>query len=273
MRAMRISMMWALTLASGAACLAQPIPEMRPYSTPTTQAAQAPSMASPAQPPAPRLAEAVIGLQIKYVRDSAEYSTLMAQTYRVAADAVGRAKQALPTSATWAVVLDIDETVLDNSVYQLERATYGIGFDSGSWSAWVERAQAPAVPGVSDFLAAMRLAGGRVAFITNRAEAMRVATIRNLASVGVWREGDLLCLKQPSAGSSKAARRAELRDGKGQCAWPGKPARVLAYLGDQIGDFPAVGEEPGTSWAEAFGLRYFLLPNPMYGDWTSQVTR
>lgn len=273
MRAMRISVMWVPVLACGVACLVQPIPEIRPNGAPTPQPSVVSAVTPTAQPAAPRPADAMVGLQIKYVRDSAEYTVLMEQIYRVAAAAVERARQTLPAGATWAVVLDLDETVLDNSVYELERAAYGLSVDGGSWSAWVERAQAPAIPGVPEFLAAVRSAGGRIAFITNRSESTRAATLRNLTGVGVWREGDLLCPKQPGAGPSKAGRRAELRDGKGPCAWPGKPATVLAYLGDQIGDFPAAGEEPGTSWPEAFGVRYFLLPDPMYGDWTSQVTR
>jgi 5'-nucleotidase (lipoprotein e(P4) family) len=273
MRAMRISVMWVLALGCGVACLVRPIPEIRPVGAPTPQPSVVSAVTPTAPAAAPRPADATVGLQIKYVRDSAEYAVLMEQIYRVATAAVERARQVLPAGATWAVVLDIDETVLDNSVYQLERGAYGLGSDGGSWSAWVEWAQAPTVPGVSGFLAAVRSAGGRIAFITNRSEATRTATLRNLTSVGVWREGDLLCPKQPGAGPSKAGRRAELRGGNGPCAWPGKPATVLAYLGDQIGDFPAASEEPGTNWPEAFGVRYFLLPDPMYGDWTSQITR
>src|SRR6266542_5713758 len=69
----------------------------------------------------------------KYVRDSEEYAALARQVYRSAGDAVDRARSAAP--GPWAVVLDIDETTLDNSTYQLERAAYGLPFEAASWAA------------------------------------------------------------------------------------------------------------------------------------------
>src|SRR4051794_18038434 len=75
-------------------------------------------------------------LGIKYTRDAEEYATLARQVYRTAEDALGRLTPTLNGQA-WAVVLDVDETALDNSIYQLERATYGLPFDQISWSAWI----------------------------------------------------------------------------------------------------------------------------------------
>ena len=113
-------------------------------------------MLASAQPPPPG------ELGIKYVRDSNEYSTTMRQTYRVATDAVARLASGL-AGRDWAVVLDIDETALDNSAYQLERAAYGLPFDAASWSAWVQRREASAVPGAIDFIVVIRKLGGRIA--------------------------------------------------------------------------------------------------------------
>src|SRR4051812_20350715 len=90
-------------------------------------------------------------LEIKYVRDSEEYWTLTQQVYRSARDVVVKAKDAVPRGTTWGVVMDVDETSLDNSLYQLDRAAYRVPFDSGSWNAWVRREQAPPVPGAVDF--------------------------------------------------------------------------------------------------------------------------
>src|SRR5206468_4314090 len=97
-----------------------------------------------AQAPVPA---ARAGLEIKYMRDSEEYATLARQVYRLAADAVSRRSQAL-ASRSWTVVLDVDETALDNSPYQLDRAAYGLGFERSSWDGWVLRREAAAVPGV-----------------------------------------------------------------------------------------------------------------------------
>src|SRR5687768_779106 len=94
-------------------------------------------------------------LDVKYVRDSEEYWTLVQQVYQGAREAVLRAKAGLPRNATWGVVLDVDETTLDNSVYELDRESYNATFDSGSWNGWVRRQEAPAVPGAREFIAAV----------------------------------------------------------------------------------------------------------------------
>lgn len=217
------------------------------------------------------------GLQVKYVRDSDEYATLVRQVYRMAAARLPEAVRAQPRGAPWAVVLDVDETALDNSVYELERATYGIPFNAPSWDAWVERREAGAVPGVADFIRTVRAAGGRVAWISNRDEATGEATRANLTEHGLWAEGDLLCLQRAAdTAYTKPRRRAELAGGSGACAWPGIRPRVVAFVGDAMGDFPAA-DEPiaagGAAGENAFGTRFFLLPNPMYGRWVTRVTR
>jgi 5'-nucleotidase (lipoprotein e(P4) family) len=205
---------------------------------------------------------------LKYVRDSAEYHALATQVYR-------QATAALPAAAKgkgpWAVVLDVDETVLDNSVYQLERVTYGFDYTSPSWEAWCRRKLATPVPGAVAFTEAVRAAGGRVVYVTNRKAVVGDATRENLQAVGLWAEGDSLC---PRTGdSSKRARRDGVRGGAGECSL-GKPHRVAMYLGDQMGDFPEDGEDGGAR-LELVGTRAFLLPNPLYGDWVfrEQVTR
>ncbi len=217
------------------------------------------------------------GLQAKYVRDSEEYAALVRQVYRVAAAGLPEAVRQLPRGSAWAVVLDVDETALDNSVYELERATYGIPFNDPSWNAWVERREAGAVPGAGEFIRAVRAAGGRVAWITNREEAVREATRANLESHGLWAAGDLLCLQRAAdTAYTKARRRAELGAGTGACAWSGVRPRVVAFVGDAMGDFPAADEAVaagGAAGDEAFGTRYFILPNPMYGRWVTRVTR
>lgn len=205
--------------------------------------------------------------EIKWVRDSQEYATLTRQTFVLAAQAVEREARATRSGTPWAVVMDVDETALDNSVYQLDRAAYGTPFDTASWNAWVRRAEAGAVPGVADFIAAVRRAGGRMAFISGREESTAEATRRNLMTLGLAQDGDLVCLRDAAGSYTKRIRRAELRSGSGRCAW-GTPVPAVLYVGDAMGDFPEADEEPG-----AFGVRFFILPNPMYGAWERRVTR
>lgn len=211
-------------------------------------------------------------LGIKYTRDAEEYATLTRQVYRTANDALTRL---LPTvkGQAWTVVLDIDETALDNSVYQLERAAYGLPFDQISWSAWIRRRLAPAVPGAVEFVASVRQAGGHVAWITNRVIANREDTRVNLLSTHLWSDDDRLCA-QGEQQSNKRSRRAEIAAGAGECGWAGMPMRILLFIGDQVSDFPGADERIAGAGTDAdFGRTCFLLPNPMYGAWTTAVTR
>jgi 5'-nucleotidase (lipoprotein e(P4) family) len=223
---------------------------------------------------APLNAQVTHSWEVKWVRDSEEYATLTRQIYRVAQRQVAASREALPRGRAWAVVLDVDQTALDNSVYELERRAYAQPHDTVLYSAWAARREAVPVPGVSEFLAAVRRLGGRVAWITNRNESDRENTRANLAAVGLWNDADRLCLLVPSEPAyTKAARRAEVLSGGGRCGF-GEPVTVLAYFGDQLGDLPAAGEgDPDAGNDVAFGARYFLLPNPMYGAWTNRVTR
>ncbi|MCU1231513.1 MAG: hel [Acidobacteria bacterium] len=209
-------------------------------------------------------------LEIKYVRDSAEYAALSREVYRIATDAaLAKGKAA---KGAWGVILDVDETVLDNSTYQLERVTYTVPFEDVSWLAWINRAEAGSVPGVADFLTAIRAAGGKVAFITNRDEKAREGTQRNLERNGLWSSNDVLCLLADNY--PKSARRKEVADGSGKCSWSGVKVGVVAFVGDQMGDFPQTGEPFDGAGADAqFGRSFFLLPNPMYGGWVTSVTR
>lgn len=206
-------------------------------------------------------------LELKWMRDSEEYRAIFLQTYHAATHQVEAQAATLPAGAAWAVALDLDETVLDNIVYQLERAAYALPYDTASWNAWVRREAAGALPGVGDFIAAVRRLGGRVAWISNRDATTTDATRANLVALGLWHANDRLCL-QRTREHTKRQRRTELRTGQGACGWEGTAARVLAYLGDNIADLPEADEEAG-----AYGINWFVLPNPSYGGWERAVTR
>ncbi len=211
-------------------------------------------------------------LAIRYTRDSEEYATIARQIYRLATDSITRLAPGF-TRGSWVVVLDVDETALDNSAYQLERAAYSLPFDSASWSAWVRRRESAAVPGTADFTRAVRQLGGHVAWITNRSAADANATRDNLRSAGLWSDDDRLCA-QNEPQHTKRARRAEVIAGSGACAWAGVPMTVVALVGDQMSDFPESDEPIRDAGNDgAFGRTFFLLPNAMYGAWTTRVTR
>jgi 5'-nucleotidase (lipoprotein e(P4) family) len=200
---------------------------------------------------------------IRWFRTSAEYRALARQTYQLAADRLPElTRGAAPQS--WAVILDADETVLDNSEYQRRRALDDSAYTEASWSAWVNEQSAAAIPGSPEFTHRVHALTGRVVIVTNRSMALCDATRANLQAIHV--EADyVLC--QPPGESDKNPRFRRVQDGT---AVPGlAPLMVVEWIGDNILDFPGMTQDVRNDPAafSEFGKRYFILPNPMYGSW------
>jgi 5'-nucleotidase (lipoprotein e(P4) family) len=220
-------------------------------------AACASTSPSPIPTPTPTIPGA-----IRWTRGAAEHRALFLELYRRAAERIDQLAGA-QRSAAWGVILDADETVLDNSPYELERATLDSGFTAASWSAWVRRAAAPALPGAAAFIAHVRALGGHAVIVTNRAEVQCDDTRANLRALGIAVDA-VLC--QQGKASDKNPRFEAVR--RGTAGLP--PLTVLMWVGDNIQDFPRLSQsirgEPDSAFA-MFGDRYIVLPNPMYGSW------
>lgn len=217
------------------------------------------------EPPAPAGAESGgIPGAVRWVRTSAEARATFLQTYRRATERVERAAEA-HGDTTWGVILDADETVLDNSTYQLRLARRGAPYLPETWNAWVREESAGAKPGARRFIDRVKELGGRIAIVTNRDASVCPETRANLIELGI-RPDVLLCRAEGEEGKEERFRR--VREGG---AVPGvPPLEVVAYLGDNIEDFPGMSQDlrAGSMAALAeFGRTYFVFPNPMYGSW------
>ncbi|HEX6629963.1 MAG TPA: HAD family acid phosphatase [Gemmatimonadaceae bacterium] len=210
--------------------------------------------------PAPA-APAAVPHDIHWVRGSAEHRALFVQVYRNAQARLEREAGGLP-GGEWAVILDADETVLDNSLYQLEQARAGLPYSDSTWNAWVRREAAPALPGAAAFTDRVRALGGRVVIVTNRAPEVCEPTRRNLRAVGI--AADLvLC-----GSGDKNPRFDAVARGAAPSTLP--PLRIVMWVGDNIQDFPGAGQALRTapdSALAAVGRSWIVLPNPMYGSW------
>lgn len=170
-----------------------------------------------------------------------------------------------------AIVLDIDETVLDNSPYQARLVQSGGQFDEVGWAAWCKEENAHALPGAVEFTQFAAKHGIAVIYISNRAKDLDAATLDNLHKAGLPVSGvdaflglGTVVPNCEQAGSEKGCRRQLV----------GRNYRVLMQFGDQIGDFVDVSANnaegrqkamaPYLSW---IGSRWFVLPNPTYGSW------
>lgn len=216
---------------------------------------------------------------VAWLQTAAEYRAAAAQGYAAASRSLDFAladsswTAALEQQGAYgrlppAVVLDVDETVLDNSPYQVRLIADRESFDDESWGRWVREARADPVPGALAFTRAAERAGVTVFYVTNRDAPLEEATRRNLARHGFPLEQgiDVLLLRgeRPSWGSDKGSRRAAVAE----------RFRILLLIGDDLNDFAsgALSDRAARRvlvdrHRERWGERWIVLPNPMYGSW------
>ena len=104
---------------------------------------------------------------LNWVTKSREYKAVCLQTYANAWEKV--AAVAKKQKGPWAIVMDLDETVLDNSGYQRRLEMSGEAYSQESWEKWVIEEKSGLVPGAKEFIAKVRkLPRARIIFISNR---------------------------------------------------------------------------------------------------------
>jgi 5'-nucleotidase (lipoprotein e(P4) family) len=210
---------------------------------------------------------APLGLDIKWFQRAAERKALSLQAYQLATKKL-EAKVATGVPASWGVVLDIDETTLDNSPYQKSRADLGLGYSPATWTDWVNQKAAKPIPGVPAFMARVKALGGKVVLVSNRIEMTECAQTReNLAAQAITFDA-MLC---KTTTSDKNPRFDQVKMGQGTGL---APLTVVMFVGDNILDFPGISQDirkMADSAFAAFGDSNFLLPNPMYGSWEKNV--
>ena len=176
-----------------------------------------------------------------------------------------------PAGLPPAIIVDVDETVLDNSAHQVRLIRAGGSFGEDSWDGWVQERAAPPLAGAVEFLQAAARAGVTVYYLSNRTTAQGAATIDNLRTAGFPIAGAAQFLGKgtvvegcPGTGSDKGCRREHV----------GRSHRVLMQFGDQVGDLVDIASNTREGRAAAvapydgwIGERWWVLPNPVYGSW------
>jgi 5'-nucleotidase (lipoprotein e(P4) family) len=265
----------AALLAVGCAGSAAPVAPAAPAVVPP----------APAAAPAPPAVPADDNLNaLLWTQRAVEHDLIYREVYRNATeklpgaradagwDALPRDERDVPAAGLApAVILDIDETALDNSPYGARLVRSGEEFSEFTWSQWCREEAARPLPGAAEFTNFAAAHGVAVYYISNRAQDLDAVTLDNLRKAGFPVAGDGVFLGLGTVvkgceqiGSDKGCRRRLV----------GRDHRVLMQFGDQIGDFVDVvantpdgrGEsvEPYADW---FGERWWMLPNPTYGPW------
>ena len=165
-----------------------------------------------------------------------------------------------------AVVLDLDETVLDNSAYQVWTIKAGTSFSTKTWNEFCAAQISGAIPGSVEFTKYAESKGVKVFYVSNRDVVTEKDTRENMQKLGYPMGGNVdtfLMQNEQEWGSKKGTRRAFLA----------KDYRILLEFGDNFGDF----DDRYTS-SEADRLKYFeenkerwgrewlVIANPTYGS-------
>lgn len=168
-----------------------------------------------------------------------------------------------------ALIVDVDETVLDNSPYQAMLVKTRRAYESKTWHDWCEKAEAAAIPGAVEFLRYANSRGVRVFYISNRRESEKQCTAQNLKKAGFPDVSDQTVLVRTDVSSKEPRRQAVATK-----------HRVVLLIGDNLNDFAELFEKSKTIQSRLaaveqnksnFGTRFIVLPNVMYGAWEEAI--
>ena len=222
-------------------------------------------------------------LAVLFKRTSAEFKANTFQVYSSAQKNIDKALEDKSWTAILnqsddyhslppAIILDIDETVLDNSEHQVRSIKNGTSYPVG-WKEWVSEESASALPGVTDYLSYADAKGIKIFYVTNRTHDLEEYTRNNIKALGLPFDSDvdvLLMKNEKGWTSDKTSRRNLIK----------KDFRVIQIFGDQLDDFIPL-EETATSvksrkdlidkYANMWGEKWFMIINPMYGEWEEAI--
>lgn len=213
---------------------------------------------------------------ILFMQKAGEYRALTYQAFNLArwnldADFDKKNLKKLPKierKIPRAVVVDVDETVLDNSPQQAYNVKNRLPFTLPNWYEWGEKRSAKAIPGAVDFLNYANRKGVKVFYVSNRDEVQKQATIDNLKSAGFPDATEETVLLRQTE-SSKEPRRQSIS----------AKYRIVLLVGDNLDDLSNVFERKSVAdrFAEVdkarefWGKKFIVLPNAMYGSWESAI--
>lgn len=206
--------------------------------------------------------QAALGLV--WMQESGEYAALAHQAFNAAKTAFDHSKSIKGKKK--AVVVDLDETMIDNSLYAGWQVKNGQGFSPKTWTKWVDARQSGAIPGAVEFSNYVNANGGTMFFVSNRRDDVEKAgTIDDMKRLGFTGVSEkTLLLKKDK--SNKSVRFKQVED---------MGYDIVLFVGDNLNDF---GDDPYkkpnaerrefvAKNSKLFGKKFIMLPNTNYGDW------
>jgi 5'-nucleotidase (lipoprotein e(P4) family) len=220
---------------------------------------------------------------VLYQQTAVEYQANSLQSFRLAQSALeALLKQPELTAAVEqkgdyaklppAVVVDVDETMLDNSAYQARLVKDGTVFNDQTWNAWVNERAALAIPGAKEFSTFAHSRGVRIIYLSNRDVSTTEATRANLEDTGfadATTTSNFIFRDKANGRDTKGQRRAIIAEN----------FRIVMLIGDNFGDFHE-GYKTSLSgrsqlyneFADYWGSRWIMIANPTYGSWEQALS-
>ncbi len=218
-----------------------------------------------------------------WMQTSAEYQTLTNIAFnqaRLTIDAALADKQwtaALEQTKSYsslapAIIVDVDETILDNSRFQGRLIKDRSEYNSSAWKKWTEKRMATVVPGADNFLRYVASKKITIFYVTNREASQESDTRINLIDLKLPLRSDIDVVLSKNentwTSSDKGARRTHVS----------KNFRILALVGDDLGDFVSGAKDTpdnrvklAKAYTNMWGTKWILIPNPLYGSWESAL--
>ncbi len=202
-----------------------------------------------------------------YQQKSAEYRALSYQAYNIAKLRLDEYLKIKNDSLKSAVVVDIDETLLDNSPWEAKCILENINYPE-QWNEWCKLAKAKPLSGAVEFLNYAFSKNVDVFYISNRKENLKEATIQNLKAAGFPQVDKEHIFTMRNSGNKKERR-----------ALVTKNYYIVLLIGDNLNDFSEIFEKKPIeerfaitdSLKKEFGNRFIILPNAMYGEWENVI--
>ncbi len=207
-------------------------------------------------------------MSTNWFQTSGEAKALYLQAYNIATEKLKIALKK-PTNKPYSIVLDLDETVLDNSAYSAKNIKNGKNWSQKTWDEWVNMAEAEALPGAKEFLEFASKNKVHIYYISDRYDYQLDATLRNLEKLGIpVQDRNHILLKEKSDKSGKNNRREQVK----------KHTNLIMLFGDNLSDFDDFStksvedrNEKVEKLGKEFGDKFIIFPNPMYGAFETAI--
>jgi 5'-nucleotidase (lipoprotein e(P4) family) len=209
-----------------------------------------------------------------YMQISAEYQACCYQAYALASERLKTLTGQPQSGKPKAVILDLDETVIDNRGYQSTILRNGWAFDPKLWLKWEKNhaADVVMVPGAKEFIEQCQQAHIAIVYISNRTEINRDGTKAILDRLGIAVPDAQLLLNKSTTNTDKSTRRDQARE----------LFNVVMIVGDNLRDFDESFKYDKTKGAKGrddalktqkskFGAEWIIIPNPAYGEWAKAL--